>query len=104
MTTLHSELVLIPLGNRALGLTREEFAAALERGRDFTTPQQTHVDRGDSESLLTAEELQAKTGVPASWYLEQARTGAIPHVRLGKYRRFLLTEVVESGRYVQRSK
>jgi excisionase family DNA binding protein len=38
--------------------------------------------------LLTAEELAERLSVPARWPLEQARAGAIPHVRLGRYVRF----------------
>jgi excisionase family DNA binding protein len=38
--------------------------------------------------LLTAAELAERLSVPASWPLEQARAGNIPHVRLGRYVRF----------------
>lgn len=37
---------------------------------------------------MTAEELAERLNVPARWPLEQARAGAIPHVKLGRYTRF----------------
>jgi excisionase family DNA binding protein len=41
-----------------------------------------------SDRLLTAEELAERLAVPRTWILESARSGAIPHVRLGRYVRF----------------
>jgi excisionase family DNA binding protein len=38
--------------------------------------------------LLTAREVAELLNVPATWPLEQAREGRIPHVRLGRYVRF----------------
>ena len=39
--------------------------------------------------LLTAEEVAERLGVSNDWVWAQARArGAIPHVRLGRYRRF----------------
>lgn len=39
-------------------------------------------------SLLTAEEVAKRLGVTKDWVWAQARAGRIPHVRLGRYRRF----------------
>jgi hypothetical protein len=39
--------------------------------------------------------MEAETGIPASWFLEQARKGRIPHIRAGKYVRFKLGEVLD---------
>lgn len=39
-------------------------------------------------SLLTADEVAALLGVPKSWVYEQSRTGRIPTVTLGRYRRY----------------
>lgn len=39
-------------------------------------------------SLLTAEEVAERLGVTKDWVWAQARAGRIPHVRLGRYRRF----------------
>lgn len=38
--------------------------------------------------LLTAAEVAAILRVPKSWVYEQARSGALPPVTLGRYRRF----------------
>ena len=38
--------------------------------------------------LLTAQEVAERLGVSKDWVWAQARAGAIPHVRLGRYRRF----------------
>jgi len=37
---------------------------------------------------LTADELAERLGMKTEWVWAQARAGRIPHVRLGKYRRF----------------
>jgi excisionase family DNA binding protein len=38
--------------------------------------------------LLTAEELAAHLGVQPSWVNKAARANRLPHVRIGRYRRF----------------
>ena len=38
--------------------------------------------------LLTAHEVAELLGVPASWVYEQSRSGRIPTVNLGRYRRY----------------
>jgi excisionase family DNA binding protein len=38
--------------------------------------------------LLTVEEVADRLGVRKEWVWAQARAGRIPHVRLGRYRRF----------------
>ena len=40
------------------------------------------------DRLLTAEEIAQQLGVTPQWVWAQARAGLIPHVRLGRYRRF----------------
>jgi excisionase family DNA binding protein len=56
------------------------------------------------DRLLTAEELAERLRVKTEWVWAQARAGRIPHVRLGRYRRFResaieawLTELETSG-------
>jgi excisionase family DNA binding protein len=46
-------------------------------------------------TLVDAAAVAEKLGVPKSWVLESARSGAIPHVRLGRYVRFDLDDVDE---------
>jgi excisionase family DNA binding protein len=38
--------------------------------------------------LLTAEEVADRLGVTKDWVWAEARAGRIPHVQLGRYRRF----------------
>jgi excisionase family DNA binding protein len=40
------------------------------------------------DRLLTADEIAQRLGVTTQWVWAQARAGRIPHVRLGRYRRF----------------
>jgi excisionase family DNA binding protein len=40
------------------------------------------------DRLLTADEVADRLGVRPDWVWAQARAGRIPHVRLGRYRRF----------------
>lgn len=42
----------------------------------------------DAQSLLTAEAVAQRLGVPTSWVYEQSRLGRIPTVSLGRYRRY----------------
>jgi excisionase family DNA binding protein len=48
---------------------------------------ETTAERADRE-LLTAEEVAALLGIGVDWVWEQARKRQIPHIRLGRYRRF----------------
>lgn len=48
-----------------------------------------------SGALVDAAGVAERLGVPKSWVLESARSGAIPHVRLGRYVRFDLDDVEE---------
>jgi excisionase family DNA binding protein len=38
--------------------------------------------------LLTAQEVAERLGVTTAWVWAQTRAGKIPHVQLGRYRRF----------------
>jgi excisionase family DNA binding protein len=51
------------------------------------------IDRGTTakpteRELLTAEEVAALLGIGVDWVWERARKGRIPHIRLGRFRRF----------------
>jgi excisionase family DNA binding protein len=46
------------------------------------------------DELLTLEETAALLKVPKSWIYERTRKGAIPHLKLGKYLRFPLAELL----------
>ena len=41
-----------------------------------------------SDRLLTAKQLADLLAVPESWVREATREGRIPHLRLGRYRRY----------------
>jgi len=58
-------------------VTRSQYAAPLPR-----------TELGTMDRLLTAEEIAERLGVNTQWVWAQARAGRIPHVRLGRYRRF----------------
>lgn len=38
--------------------------------------------------LLTAEDVAARLQVPKSWVYAESRAGRMPHVKLGRYRRY----------------
>lgn len=44
--------------------------------------------------LMTADQAGALLGVPATWLLAEARAGRIPHVRLGRYVRFVRADLI----------
>jgi len=64
-------------------LIREEIQAVHQNGH------------GESR-LLTPEELADRLRVSLSWVYEQSRQGNLPTIRLGRYLRFDLHEVLES--------
>jgi excisionase family DNA binding protein len=47
-----------------------------------------------SERLLDAKEVAALLNVPVSWVRESTRSGAIPVVELGRYRRYREADVL----------
>lgn len=42
----------------------------------------------DPNRLLTAHEIAVRLAVPESWVREHTRTGRLPHLPLGRYRRY----------------
>jgi excisionase family DNA binding protein len=48
-----------------------------------------------SDRLLTAPEVAELLAVPESWVREHTRSGAIPHLRLGRYRRYRESAVID---------
>ncbi len=46
-----------------------------------------------TERLLTADEVAELLAVPVSWVRESTRSGAMPHVELGRYRRYRREDV-----------
>src|SRR5205807_4262345 len=60
----------------------------IARGIAYLPLREGFHDPGDMDRLLTAEEAADRLGVRTEWVWAQARAGRIPHVRLGRYRRF----------------
>lgn len=48
-----------------------------------------------AERLVDAVAVAELLSVPVSWVREQTRSGAIPHVRLGRYVRYRESDVAE---------
>jgi hypothetical protein len=88
--------VLILLGSEILALTQEQLAEARQRGQELLPVANLSLGGVHEDTVLDAEGMEGRTGIPASWYLEQARQGKIPHIRAGKYVRFRLGEVLEA--------
>jgi excisionase family DNA binding protein len=47
-----------------------------------------------TDRLLDANELAEVLAVPVTWVREHTRSGAIPHLELGRYKRYRLDEVL----------
>ena len=87
-------MILLEFAGQPLALTDEEFEAARERGlRLMPVPGSAVLD----DEILDAQGMEAQTNVPATWWLEAARQGTVPHLKIGKYTRFSLREALEQG-------
>lgn len=93
--------VLIPFGNQCLALSHGQFTEALRRGRDALGESMltnANVQAPATDRVLDAPGMERETGIPATWFLEQARRGKIRHLRAGKYVRFRLSETLDALR------
>jgi len=90
--------ILIPFGAEFLVLTAEQFEAARELGRTLVPVALPGPETTPRDEILDAEGMERRTGIPDSWWLEQARHNAIPHIRAGKYVRFNLMETLAAVR------
>jgi hypothetical protein len=92
-----SPLLLVPLSSgEFLALSQDQFTEARELAQRMVTPSRPQADHQQAmldEPLLTAEQMEQRTSIPATWFLEQARKEALPHVRAGKYVRFRFSQV-----------
>jgi hypothetical protein len=86
--------MLIPIAGEFLAMSCEQFEEARRRGREIIPPSSTGTAPAAPEEILDAEGMEKRTGIPASWWLENARRGSIPHLRAGKYVRFALTDAI----------
>jgi hypothetical protein len=89
-----ADLVLIPLpGVGTLALDRETFAAALAAGAELTATAAPSPTASTAEPLLDADQAAAQMNVTARWLEDSARAGIIPHVKLGRFIRFRVSEI-----------
>lgn len=79
-----------------LALSLDQFEEARALGQRVVGPAAPPANDPPEEPLLTAEQMETRTSIPATWFLEQARRDAIPHFRFGKYPRFRFSEVCET--------
>jgi hypothetical protein len=91
-----NNLILIPFNGAWLALTPEQLQEALAQGQALLGARATATAATAEEKVLDAEGMEHVTGIPASWYLEAARQGRIPHIRAGKYVRYRLSEVLDA--------
>ena len=71
----------------------EEFLATI---REVVREEIKAASNADKDSgLLTVEELASRLKVPKSWVYEQSRQDRLPTVRVGKYIRFDLQEILK---------
>jgi hypothetical protein len=91
-------VLVIPFGNNWIVLSPQQFRDALQRGQGLAEYAQNlqQAPAGAEDRVLDAEGMEAATGIPATWFLEQARQRRIPHIRAGKYVRFRLSEVLSA--------
>jgi hypothetical protein len=88
-----SNRICVPLPDgRWLALDREAFAAALAAGAEMTAGAAPS-SPATAEPLLDADQAAAQMNVTARWLEDSARAGIIPHVKLGKFTRFRVSEI-----------
>lgn len=89
-----ADRVLVPLPDgRWLALSEEQFQAAIEAGHQAVGTPANAATRSHDEPLLDARELAKILKLPVSWLQEAARSGRIPCVQAGRWRRFMRSEV-----------
>lgn len=91
----HTQTIVVPVNGLWLALPKQQFLEAIARGAEISEVHQSRPVESEAEVLLTAEGMASVTGVPASWFSEQARRGKVPSIPFGKYVRFRLKEVLE---------
>jgi len=99
-TSVHdmADTIVLPIaGLGILVMDRAEFEAALSAGRSLVPTEapkpRARVRRSDAQ-LLDAEQLEAVTAVPATWWMAAARARRIPFRKIGRRVRFVLEEII----------
>ena len=88
--------ICIPFGALFLVLTEDEFNEARSRGEQIIGLKTFEAEPHSVGRLLDAKGISEVTGIPSTWFLEQARKKKIPHHRGGKYVRFKECEILEA--------
>ena len=83
-------------------LEANDLRCALERGRGLF-PAPDAQPEAAPERLMTAAELAAATSVPQSWWEAAARRGEVPCRLIGRYPRFVWSEILECEAFKGRS-
>ena len=58
-------------------------------------PQDAEPERGDSDRLMRADEVAELLAVPVRWVRDHTRSGLIPSVTLGRYKRYRRDRVLD---------
>ena len=99
-----TETFLVPLGDgRWLALAPDAFRAALEAGAALVPSTLRLAGPELTQRLLSAEELERSTGVPASWFATQARERRIQFRKFGRYVRFSFEEIMACDAFKRRA-
>ena len=93
-----SDHIFLPFpGLGLLALTPQQIVEAAEAGRELRSqilkPTPCVADP-PARQLLSAEQLEKLTTVPASWWMSQARERRIPFRKIGRRVRFTLEDVL----------
>ncbi len=92
-------MILLEFGGQVLAFDEQVFEAARLRGLELMADRRSQVE----DEILDAAGMERRTGVPATWWAESARRGAVPSLQLGKYVRFSLREALEAAKGKRRS-
>jgi hypothetical protein len=99
-----ADRIAVPLPDgRWLALAPEAFREALEAGSTLVPCPRAPAAPESPQKLVSAEDLEQRTGVPASWFATQARERRIPFHKLGRYVRFSFEEVMACDAFRRRA-
>lgn len=89
-----ADRVLIPLpGVGTLALSGDAYREALAEGAKLSVHTFPFLTPSPAEPLLDADEAARQLSVTARWLEDSARAGIIPHVKLGRFIRFRVSEI-----------
>lgn len=93
---MSAPVILLTLADgHALALDLDEYERAVQRARELVPAKETEPAELVGE-IADADGMASRTGVPATWWLEAARRGDVPHIRAGKYVRFRLAQALDA--------